>query len=148
MRKAFELVEVKAREEFSRIQNTKPGMQYLIVLRKNWRSKYIIDFYVISKLICVFIVVILLLSSHSVLSLVVTSYCCVSAHVFSISYNLINADWISLHLSLSSRQNKKANTHWCDGVDKMLHQYCTTRKCYGKIVYIRLVEDSQDNLLK
>nr|VDD01351.1 unnamed protein product [Brassica rapa] len=35
MRKAFELVEVKAREEFSRIQNSKPGMQYLIVLRKN-----------------------------------------------------------------------------------------------------------------
>ncbi|RID55398.1 hypothetical protein BRARA_G02664 [Brassica rapa] len=35
MRKAFELVEVKAREEFSRIQNAKPGMQYLIVLRKN-----------------------------------------------------------------------------------------------------------------
>lgn len=34
MRKAFELVEVKAREEFSKIQNAKPGMQYLIVLRK------------------------------------------------------------------------------------------------------------------
>ncbi|CAN7053377.1 hypothetical protein IGI04_028294 [Brassica rapa subsp. trilocularis] len=34
-RKVFELVEVKAREEFSRIQNAKPGMQYLIVLRKN-----------------------------------------------------------------------------------------------------------------
>ncbi|CAH2065716.1 unnamed protein product [Thlaspi arvense] len=35
MRKAFELVEVKAREDFPRIQNAKPGMQYLIVLRKN-----------------------------------------------------------------------------------------------------------------
>ncbi|KAJ4905589.1 S-adenosyl-L-methionine-dependent methyltransferases superfamily protein [Raphanus sativus] len=35
MIKAFELVEVKAREEISRIQNAKPGMQYLIVLRKN-----------------------------------------------------------------------------------------------------------------
>ncbi|KAJ0256101.1 Paraxanthine methyltransferase 1 [Hirschfeldia incana] len=35
MRKVFELVEVKAREEFSRIQNAKPGMQYFIVLRKN-----------------------------------------------------------------------------------------------------------------
>ncbi|CAA7030314.1 unnamed protein product [Microthlaspi erraticum] len=35
MRKAFELVEVKAREEFSRFKNAKPGMQYLIVLRKN-----------------------------------------------------------------------------------------------------------------
>ncbi|CAH8363015.1 unnamed protein product [Eruca vesicaria subsp. sativa] len=35
MRNAFELVEVKAREEFSGIQNAKPGMQYLIVLRKN-----------------------------------------------------------------------------------------------------------------
>ena len=35
VRKAFELVEVKASEEFSRIQNAKPGMQYLIVLRKN-----------------------------------------------------------------------------------------------------------------
>ncbi|KAF8082414.1 hypothetical protein N665_0827s0017 [Sinapis alba] len=35
MRKVFELVEVKAREEISRIQNSKSGMQYLIVLRKN-----------------------------------------------------------------------------------------------------------------
>ncbi|XP_010512124.1 PREDICTED: probable S-adenosylmethionine-dependent methyltransferase At5g38100 [Camelina sativa] len=35
MRKAFELVEVKAREQMSRLQNCKPGMQYLIVLRKN-----------------------------------------------------------------------------------------------------------------
>ncbi|CAH8383453.1 unnamed protein product [Eruca vesicaria subsp. sativa] len=34
MRKVFELVEVKAREEFSRIQNAKPGLQYLIVLSK------------------------------------------------------------------------------------------------------------------
>ncbi|CAF2188667.1 hypothetical protein HID58_027290 [Brassica napus] len=34
-RKVFELVEVKARKEFSKIQNAKPGMQYLIVLRKN-----------------------------------------------------------------------------------------------------------------
>nr|AAM67278.1 AtPP protein [Arabidopsis thaliana] len=35
MRKAFELVEVKAREQISRLHNSKPGMQYLIVLRKN-----------------------------------------------------------------------------------------------------------------
>ncbi|CAH8386298.1 unnamed protein product [Eruca vesicaria subsp. sativa] len=35
MRKVFELVEVKVRQEFSRIQNAKPGMQYFIVLRKN-----------------------------------------------------------------------------------------------------------------
>ncbi|ESQ28707.1 hypothetical protein EUTSA_v10018785mg [Eutrema salsugineum] len=35
MRKAFELVEVKAREQFTRLKNAKPGMQYLIVLRKN-----------------------------------------------------------------------------------------------------------------
>ncbi|KFK27519.1 hypothetical protein AALP_AA8G393800 [Arabis alpina] len=35
MRKAFELVEFKAREEISRLHNAKPGMQYLIVLRKN-----------------------------------------------------------------------------------------------------------------
>ncbi|KAL1192364.1 Paraxanthine methyltransferase 1 [Cardamine amara subsp. amara] len=35
MRKAFELVEVKARKEISRIQKAKPGMQYFIVLRKN-----------------------------------------------------------------------------------------------------------------
>ncbi|XP_010415208.1 PREDICTED: probable S-adenosylmethionine-dependent methyltransferase At5g38780 [Camelina sativa] len=35
MRKAFDLVEVKAHQNFSRIENAKPGMQYLIVLRKN-----------------------------------------------------------------------------------------------------------------
>ncbi|CAH2065718.1 unnamed protein product [Thlaspi arvense] len=35
MRKVFELVEVKIREDLSRVQNAKPGMQYLIVLRKN-----------------------------------------------------------------------------------------------------------------
>lgn len=35
MRKAFELVEVKAREGLSRLQNAKPGMQYLIMLSKN-----------------------------------------------------------------------------------------------------------------
>ncbi|KAL9310886.1 putative SAM dependent carboxyl methyltransferase [Arabidopsis thaliana] len=35
MRKAFELVEVKAREQISRLHKVKPGMQYLIVLRKN-----------------------------------------------------------------------------------------------------------------
>ncbi|ESQ28706.1 hypothetical protein EUTSA_v10019552mg [Eutrema salsugineum] len=35
MRKAFELVKVKAREQFTRLKNAKPGMQYLIVLRKN-----------------------------------------------------------------------------------------------------------------
>ncbi|CAA7030317.1 unnamed protein product [Microthlaspi erraticum] len=35
IRKAFELVEVKAREELSRFKNAKPGMQYLIVLCKN-----------------------------------------------------------------------------------------------------------------
>ncbi|CAH8383637.1 unnamed protein product [Eruca vesicaria subsp. sativa] len=35
MRKAFELVEVKAQEQITRIKNAKPGMQYLIVLRKN-----------------------------------------------------------------------------------------------------------------
>ncbi|CAH8335013.1 unnamed protein product [Eruca vesicaria subsp. sativa] len=35
MKKAFELVEVKAEEDITRIKNAKPGMQYLIVLRKN-----------------------------------------------------------------------------------------------------------------
>ncbi|CAH2065712.1 unnamed protein product [Thlaspi arvense] len=35
MRKVFELVEVKAREEFSHIRKANLGMQYLIVLRKN-----------------------------------------------------------------------------------------------------------------
>lgn len=35
IKKAFELVEVKAREEICRFKNAKPGMQYLIVLRKN-----------------------------------------------------------------------------------------------------------------
>ncbi|CAA0319869.1 unnamed protein product [Arabidopsis thaliana] len=35
MMKAFELVEAKAHQEFSRLQNAKPTMQYLIVLRKN-----------------------------------------------------------------------------------------------------------------
>lgn len=35
MRKAFELVEAKAHQEISRLQNTVPGIQYLIVLRKN-----------------------------------------------------------------------------------------------------------------
>ncbi|ESQ28704.1 hypothetical protein EUTSA_v10018781mg [Eutrema salsugineum] len=33
--KAFELIEAKARQELPRFHNAKPGMQYLIVLRKN-----------------------------------------------------------------------------------------------------------------
>ncbi|KFK34063.1 hypothetical protein AALP_AA5G097200 [Arabis alpina] len=35
MKNAFDLVEFKVREEISRLHNAKPGMQYLIVLRKN-----------------------------------------------------------------------------------------------------------------
>ncbi|CAN8243588.1 unnamed protein product [Cochlearia groenlandica] len=35
MTKAFDLIEAKARQELPRLQNAKPGMQYLIVLRKN-----------------------------------------------------------------------------------------------------------------
>ncbi|CAH8334258.1 unnamed protein product [Eruca vesicaria subsp. sativa] len=35
MKKAFEFFKVKAQEQITRIKNAKPGMQYLVVLRKN-----------------------------------------------------------------------------------------------------------------